>query len=146
MDPNRSQAMTHQTNAQRLADLLELDPSQWGGVAKVAWPAASELRRLSAIEQARDVAVEMAAQYAAERDKLRAEVAHWKQNHAHEVARARLLKERTDMPVERIKAYELVAELRAQLAALPTQAEPQGGSVESGNNNVHHECFLSWGS
>jgi len=46
--------MTHQTNAQRLADLLELDPSQWGGVAKVAWPAASELRRLSAIEQERD--------------------------------------------------------------------------------------------
>ena len=46
--------MTHQTNALRLADLLELDPSQWGGVAKVAWPAASELRRLSAIEQERD--------------------------------------------------------------------------------------------
>lgn len=46
--------MTHQTNAQRLADLLELDPSQWGGVAKVAWPAASELRRLAAIEQERD--------------------------------------------------------------------------------------------
>lgn len=31
---------------------------------------------------------------------------HWKSNHETEVRRARILKERPDMPVERIQAYE----------------------------------------
>lgn len=37
---------------------------------------------------------------------LEAEVAHWKNNHETEVRRARILKERTDMPIERVQAYE----------------------------------------
>lgn len=36
----------------------------------------------------------------------KAEAAHWKNNHATEVRRARVLKERTDMPLERVQAYE----------------------------------------
>lgn len=68
--------MADATKALRLADLLELDPSQWGGVAKVAWPAASVLRqqarRIAELEAANAVALEIAAQYVAERDELRA--------------------------------------------------------------------------
>lgn len=37
-----------------------------------------------------------------------AQVTHWKANHADMVERARLLIERTDMPLVRVKAYELV--------------------------------------
>lgn len=36
---------------------------------------------------------------------LEKEVTHWKANHANEVKRARILKERTDMPMERVAAY-----------------------------------------
>lgn len=36
----------------------------------------------------------------------KAEAAHWKNNHETEVRRARALKERTDMPLERVEAYE----------------------------------------
>ena len=39
-------------------------------------------------------------------DQLEKDVAHWKNNHATEVRRARILKERTDMPIERVQAYE----------------------------------------
>lgn len=45
-------------------------------------------------------------QLEAENAALKAEVAHWKSNHATEVRRARILKERTDMPIERVDAYE----------------------------------------
>ena len=33
-------------NALELADKLEQDPSEWGGLGKVAWPAAAMLRNL----------------------------------------------------------------------------------------------------
>jgi hypothetical protein len=49
----------------------------------------------------------------AERDALRAEVAHWKANHASEVQRARILKERPDIPIERVRAYEQWAKNQA---------------------------------
>jgi len=62
-----------QTNAQRLADELEQAESPYL-LSEDRKEFVSELRRLDAIEQARDVAVEMAAQYAAERDQLRAEL------------------------------------------------------------------------
>lgn len=35
------------SEAERLADLLERDPSEWGGLS-LGWKAAAELRRLSA--------------------------------------------------------------------------------------------------
>ena len=37
---------------------------------------------------------------------LKEQVAHWKNNHETEVRRARVLKERTDMPLERVHAYD----------------------------------------
>lgn len=36
----------------------------------------------------------------------KSEALHWQNNHKCEVARARFLKERTDVPLERIRAYE----------------------------------------
>jgi hypothetical protein len=51
------------------------------------------------------------------------EVKHWKSNHEHEVERARLIKIRTDLPLERAKAYDRCAldklnDLQAQNAEL----------------------------
>lgn len=37
---------------------------------------------------------------------LEDEVQHWRANHACEVQRSRVLKERLDMPIERVMAYE----------------------------------------
>lgn len=52
-----------------------------------------------------------------------AEIAHWKNNHATEVRRARVLKERTDMPLERVRAYEQIGELREEIERLKTRLE-----------------------
>lgn len=103
--------MTHQTNAQRRVSSFMERVFRYLQEGKKEYTEA-EVRLVIAGMQSEISAIEQ------ERDQLRSEVAHWKQNHAHEVARARLLKERTDMPLERVKAYELVEELRAQLAAL----------------------------
>lgn len=39
-------------------------------------------------------------------DKLKDEVLHWKSNHDNQVKASRLLKERIDMPLSRIEAYD----------------------------------------
>lgn len=52
-----------------------------------------------------------------------ANAAHWKNNHATEVRRARTLKERTDMPLERVQAYEQWGKDLAQLAEAMKDAE-----------------------
>jgi hypothetical protein len=49
---------------------------------------------------------------------LEREVQHWKSNHSCEVERARVLKERTDMPLERVQAYEQISEMQDQLRKL----------------------------
>ena len=51
-------------------------------------------------------------------NKFEAESNHWKANHACEVERARVLKERPDMPLERIKAYDRMVELEKENEAL----------------------------
>ena len=43
---------------------------------------------------------------------LTAQVYHWKANHDAQVAAARLLRERVDMPVERVRAYDELIALR----------------------------------
>lgn len=53
--------------------------------------------------------------------KAEAEAAHWKANHATEVSRARILKERTDMPVERVRAYEHMGTVLAENEGLKTE-------------------------
>lgn len=45
---------------------------------------------------------------------LEREVTHWKANHDNQVAKARVLIERTDMPLERVAAYKQIGELQAE--------------------------------
>ncbi|CAJ8802332.1 Uncharacterised protein [Burkholderia pseudomallei] len=53
----------------------------------------------------------------AEVEAAKREAAHWKANHDNQVARARVLIERTDMPLERVDAYKLIGTLRDELEA-----------------------------
>lgn len=75
----------------------------------------ADIKRL---ETANDVIV-------ATNEKLAKELHHWKNNHETEVRRARMLKERTDMPVERVRAYDqwgkdqqTIADLRQRIIEL----------------------------
>jgi hypothetical protein len=83
------------------------------------------------------------------------EVAHWKSNHACEVSRAKLLKQRPDMPLERISAYDQVGALHARLETIRdamAQAEQKetimvGASVwqrmrNAADLNSEHEVHL----
>lgn len=47
-----------------------------------------------------------------------AEIAHWKANHADMVKRQKLLIDRPDMPLVRVKAYELVTETMEENARI----------------------------
>lgn len=60
-----------------------------------------------------------------ERDTARAaakqavsEALHWKSNHADQVARCALLRERPDLPVDRIPAYKELTRLQGEVTAL----------------------------
>lgn len=53
-----------------------------------------------------------------EKEKAESEAAHWKANHECEVSRARVLKQRPDMPLERIKAYDRMVELEDENKSL----------------------------
>ena len=74
-------------------------------------------------------------------EKLESELKHWKSNHAAEVQRARVLKERTDMPLERVQAYEQIGQLLAERDALAAELkalreqEPVG-IVDEGDDGV----------
>lgn len=65
---------------------------------------------------------------------LQRQVTHWKANHDHQVEASRVLKERTDMPFERVQCYQSYLELQLKLASYE-EAAKQGeynyvGSVE----------------
>lgn len=47
--------------------------------------------------------------------KLKAETSHWKANHDNQVAKARVLMERCDLPIERIQAYKRMEQLELLL-------------------------------
>lgn len=49
---------------------------------------------------------------------LQTEVKHWRDQHANEVRRARILKDTTDLPLERVRGYELMGELQGQVKKL----------------------------
>lgn len=56
-----------------------------------------------------------------ENSELKSELTHWKNNHAAEVSRARVLKERLDMPLERVRAYDLIGKLQSDLEEFNTK-------------------------
>lgn len=64
------------------------------------------------IEEANEIILALREENA----RLKKEVAQWKNNHACEVGRARVLKDRTDMPLERVKAYDQIGKLQQELA------------------------------
>ena len=74
-------------------------------------------------------------------ERLESELKHWKSNHAAEVQRARVLKERTDMPLERVQAYDQIGQLLAERDALAAELkalrkqEPVG-IVDEGDDGV----------
>lgn len=60
------------------------------------------------------------------RDRLQASeknAAHWKSNHACEVQRARVLKDRLDMPLERVRAYAHIGNVQARNGVLSNALE-----------------------
>ncbi|UQJ95584.1 hypothetical protein ALHIDCOG_00196 [Klebsiella phage CPRSB] len=69
-------------------------------------------------------------------NKFEAESNHWKANHACEVERARVLKERPDMPLERIKAYDRMVELEEENKRLRARMEVLM-SAEMMQNNLN---------
>lgn len=92
---------------------------------------------------------------AEEIEKLRTEVQHWKSNHATEIRRARILKERTDMPMERVQAYDKWGEDQKEIELLRralddlgvTPEEARAGALRSKERqkNANRYMFL-WNS
>jgi hypothetical protein len=48
---------------------------------------------------------------------------HWKANHANRVAAAKVLIDRTDLPFERVKAYEKYVEMQDRLAGVEKERD-----------------------
>ena len=75
---------------------------------------------------------------------LEREAAQWKNNHETEVRRARVLKERTDMPLERVQAYEKWGEDQARIASLEVEILLMQEAVHSHINDVREASRLFW--
>jgi uncharacterized small protein (DUF1192 family) len=54
-------------------------------------------------------------------DALKAEVQHWKANHDNMVNRSRVLIERTDIPLERVNAFNQIGELKSEIERLKAE-------------------------
>ena len=74
-------------------------------------------------------------------EKLKAEVNHWKANHDNQVAKARLLMDRPDLPVERVDAYKLVESLQAELANTHRAFEAYQNETERKYGCYKPSCF-----
>lgn len=57
---------------------------------------------------------------------------HWKANHENQVRRARILMERTDMPIERVAAYNRMIELEQQREQLQREVEAWKEAIKCG--------------
>lgn len=64
----------------------------------------------------------------------------WKNNHDNQVAIARVLKERTDMPLERVNAYNKMKELEAENKRLKEENE----SLSSHKAIQHHTEMINY--
>ncbi len=59
-------------------------------------------------------------------ESMQAEVDHWKANHDNQVAKAALLMQRHDLPVDRIPAYKELERLQKIVESMKVDAEPIG--------------------
>jgi hypothetical protein len=108
----RQMAFTQEWYAVRFERLRDLGKQHgiWNEMACIIANGTANVSEPPSYAQLLNTALHRAKAAEKERD-------HWKANHANEVNRARILKERLDMPYERVDAYELIGELQAKLAA-----------------------------
>ena len=79
-------------------------------------------------------------QLQAERGELARQVAHWKANHASVVKQARILKERPDMPIERVKAYENWVAMAEQVEKMRAVLKEYSLKENDGMNGSFRVC------
>ena len=94
---------------------------------------------LQSVEKNLLEALQWKEQAGRERDELTVQVTHWKANHASVVEQARILKERPDMPIERVKAYE-------NWVAMAAQVEKMQNAIDSflaANDPTEFGCACS---
>ncbi len=64
---------------------------------------------------------------------------HWKANHTNRVAAAKVLIDRTDLPFERVKAYEKYVEMQEKLAASKAREQQLRDAFQTFIDE-HEEC------
>ena len=70
---------------------------------------------------------------------LESQVAHWKSNHDNQVAKAALLLQREDLPVDRIPAYKEMERLQERVKQLESENIRLANCLQTANSN--HELF-----
>lgn len=81
-------------------------------------------------------------------EQLQKELTHWKANHENITIRCKLLRDRLDLPVERIKAFEHLEALQNENASLHARIEALLNELEQikalcRNNQAHdNNSFL----
>lgn len=73
---------------------------------------------------------------------LQNEVAHWKSNHDNQVARAALLTQRPDLPVDRIPAYQEMQRLQNRVAELEDEKSAKQWYPLQGEGNPEYEASI----
>ncbi|WP_053074595.1 hypothetical protein [Chromobacterium sp. LK1] len=90
------------------------------------------LARIAELEKQRDAAQNFANCAGLELGRVQDERDHWKANHDNQVQRARILIERGDMPLERVKAYERYTALERDATRYRALRRGQKWSVVNG--------------
>ncbi|WP_250519514.1 hypothetical protein [Caballeronia sp. NCTM1] len=114
----------------------ELDFISHGGATGAIWP-----------KQEEGAEIPLYLHPSAEIAALRKERDHWKANHDAQVSRARLLIERTDLPLERVRAYEELAALRERIAGMEKDAERMSAlcdELDRNRRNVRYDGMPIW--
>lgn len=65
------------------------------------------------------------------KQELQKELTHWKANHANIALRCKLLRDRPDLPVERIKAFDRIEALQNENLALKERNEELSLQIEN---------------
>lgn len=110
-------------------------------------------QRIAELEKQRDAAQNFANCAGLELGRVQDERDHWKANHENQVQRARILIERDDLPLERVKAYERYSALEqdaARYAALRhalINVDPKGnrGPIEMAIKNLVRQVHAERG-
>lgn len=69
---------------------------------------------------------------------LRKDLEHWKANHANMVQRSRVLMDRTDLPLERVKAFEQIGEMQATINDLRAATTSAAWALHQAERKLNH--------